>query len=444
MRDSSFFKNVLILQKQKTAAYYKTRAAEIDPKVLQVIPECPRTAKESFLKNFDWSSLTACTPTEELVKLAKKTENFFGNTTYREQSKSMEKLKNETEDDIDDNNKTNGHDHINGNEEHEENNNRRSRQRNRSPEKERKESPRKQPSRETSPRKEATEERSSSPRKQNSQDENNAESPRKQLSPSKERTSPTKQPSQEEERSRSVSPKKQLSQEERSRSVSPVKQNSREVNESESSPRKSPIKPPSPRKQNSQDKGEYEREEHNQSPAKNHHDIDENEKEKIHQNGRNSISPNKANERNSTSPNKANERNSKSANKMSQNSRTGRIQSQEDSTPMVPQNSLQEQDYQFVDQEGVIEGIVNGENEVETLNEQGQEAEGSEGKPDESDVASMVESGNMEQLAAIVLNGNGDRLVGQNSNNPELQSFLDNVPVYMVSRHCLYSLLNTI
>lgn len=43
----------------------------------------------------------------------------------------------------------------------------------------------------------------------------------------------------------------------------------------------------------------------------------------------------------------------------------------------------------------------------------------------------MVESGNMEQLAAIVLNGEGDRLVGQTSDNPEIQAFLDNVPIYM-------------
>lgn len=231
-----------------------------------------------------------------------------------------------------------------------------------------------------------------------------------------------------------MSPKKQPSQEERSRSVSPIKQNSQEVNESENSPRKSPIKLPSPRKQNSQDKADYEREEDNKSPARIHNNIYENEKQLIEQIERNSVSPNKANGRNTTSPNKPNGRSSMSPNKMmSQNSRPARIQSQEYTTPMVPQNSLQEQDHQFVDQEGVIEGIVNGENEVETLNEQGQEAEGSEGKPDESDVASMVESGNMEQLAAIVLNGDGEKLVGQTSNNPELQSFLDNVPVYMVS-----------
>lgn len=39
----------------------------------------------------------------------------------------------------------------------------------------------------------------------------------------------------------------------------------------------------------------------------------------------------------------------------------------------------------------------------------------------------------MEQLAALVLNGEGRRLVGRQSSNPELQAFIDNVPAYMVS-----------
>lgn len=84
--------------------------------------------------------------------------------------------------------------------------------------------------------------------------------------------------------------------------------------------------------------------------------------------------------------------------------------------------------------EGVIEGIVDGVNEVETLNEQGQDVvEDSDSK--EKDIDAMVEEGNMEQLAAVVLNGDGDQLVGHHSDNAELQSFLDNVPVYMVRNY---------
>ncbi|RZB40678.1 uncharacterized protein BDFB_001171 [Asbolus verrucosus] len=84
-----------------------------------------------------------------------------------------------------------------------------------------------------------------------------------------------------------------------------------------------------------------------------------------------------------------------------------------------------------VEPEGVIEGVVNGENEVETLNEEGQGANETDENGDDAEITAMVEAGNMEQLAALVLNGEGDRLIGQTSDNPELQSFLDNVQVYM-------------
>lgn len=58
------------------------------------------------------------------------------------------------------------------------------------------------------------------------------------------------------------------------------------------------------------------------------------------------------------------------------------------------------------------------------------------------DVDNLLENGNMEQLAALVLNGEGRRLVGRQSGNPELQAFIDNVPTYMVrafvSRHYIF------
>lgn len=38
----------------------------------------------------------------------------------------------------------------------------------------------------------------------------------------------------------------------------------------------------------------------------------------------------------------------------------------------------------------------------------------------------------MEQLAALVLNGEGTQLVGMESKQAEIQAFLDNVPAYMV------------
>lgn len=39
----------------------------------------------------------------------------------------------------------------------------------------------------------------------------------------------------------------------------------------------------------------------------------------------------------------------------------------------------------------------------------------------------------MEMLAALVLNGEGSRLIGRRSGNAELQAFLDNVSTYMVT-----------
>lgn len=38
----------------------------------------------------------------------------------------------------------------------------------------------------------------------------------------------------------------------------------------------------------------------------------------------------------------------------------------------------------------------------------------------------------MEQLAALVLNGKGLKLIGMTSSSPEIQAFLDNVSAYMV------------
>lgn len=39
----------------------------------------------------------------------------------------------------------------------------------------------------------------------------------------------------------------------------------------------------------------------------------------------------------------------------------------------------------------------------------------------------------MEQLAILVLNGDGNKLIGKTTTQPDIQAFLDNVPIYMVS-----------
>ncbi|XP_011872319.1 PREDICTED: uncharacterized protein LOC105564509 isoform X3 [Vollenhovia emeryi] len=55
--------------------------------------------------------------------------------------------------------------------------------------------------------------------------------------------------------------------------------------------------------------------------------------------------------------------------------------------------------------------------------------EGSMGRDPE--VEGLLGEGNMEQLAVLVLNGDGRRLIGRQTGNPELQAFIDNVPTYM-------------
>lgn len=103
---------------------------------------------------------------------------------------------------------------------------------------------------------------------------------------------------------------------------------------------------------------------------------------------------------------------------------------EEESVPAHHEEQAENPEHPVVNaDEGVIEGIVNGENEIESVNEQGVED-----KANDAEVVGLIEDANMEQLAALVLNGDGERLVGHHSENPELQAFLDNVPIYMVMR----------
>ncbi|CAL7950364.1 unnamed protein product [Xylocopa violacea] len=54
------------------------------------------------------------------------------------------------------------------------------------------------------------------------------------------------------------------------------------------------------------------------------------------------------------------------------------------------------------------------------------------------EIEKLLENGNMEQLAALVLNGEGRRLVGRHSGNHELQAFIDRVPSYMGKIHAVH------
>ncbi|XP_050325574.1 uncharacterized protein LOC126756511 isoform X4 [Bactrocera neohumeralis] len=72
-----------------------------------------------------------------------------------------------------------------------------------------------------------------------------------------------------------------------------------------------------------------------------------------------------------------------------------------------------------------IEGFVTGASEDNRVQSQ------SAAYVHESDIREAIEAGDMEQLAQIVLNGDGKKLVNMHSHNPDIQAFLSNVPNYM-------------
>ncbi|XP_063624548.1 uncharacterized protein LOC134796337 isoform X2 [Cydia splendana] len=89
-------------------------------------------------------------------------------------------------------------------------------------------------------------------------------------------------------------------------------------------------------------------------------------------------------------------------------------------------------------QDSLIEGIVNGEVDLDSQDASITQRDGSvhgDGLAVDSEidpeVTELINNANMEMLAALVLNGEGSRLVGRRSGNSELQAFLDNVSTYM-------------
>ncbi|KAH8305994.1 hypothetical protein KR018_009809, partial [Drosophila ironensis] len=75
-----------------------------------------------------------------------------------------------------------------------------------------------------------------------------------------------------------------------------------------------------------------------------------------------------------------------------------------------------------------IEGFVQGAPEDFTVQSQ-------TAVDEDKRIQRIVESGDLEQLAEIVLNGDGGRLVNLKSPEPEIQAFLNNVPTYMEKIH---------
>lgn len=91
-----------------------------------------------------------------------------------------------------------------------------------------------------------------------------------------------------------------------------------------------------------------------------------------------------------------------------------------------------------------IEGRVEGEPDDNRQTESGNAFEAADGTGRRGsdiigeDIQTIIERGDMEQLAALVLNGEGTQLVGMEAKQPEIQAFLDNVPAYMVSKNLFW------
>ncbi|XP_050325578.1 uncharacterized protein LOC126756511 isoform X8 [Bactrocera neohumeralis] len=73
-----------------------------------------------------------------------------------------------------------------------------------------------------------------------------------------------------------------------------------------------------------------------------------------------------------------------------------------------------------------IEGFVTGASEDNRV-----QSQSAAYVHEQSDIREAIEAGDMEQLAQIVLNGDGKKLVNMHSHNPDIQAFLSNVPNYM-------------
>ncbi|XP_055838535.1 uncharacterized protein LOC129906680 isoform X4 [Episyrphus balteatus] len=72
--------------------------------------------------------------------------------------------------------------------------------------------------------------------------------------------------------------------------------------------------------------------------------------------------------------------------------------------------------------------------EEETQNEEEELEEKEPEKLSEDEeryIEAIINSGDMEQLAALVLNGDGKKILNRKSSKPEIQAFLTNVPAYM-------------
>ncbi|XP_050310209.1 uncharacterized protein LOC126746131 isoform X4 [Anthonomus grandis grandis] len=336
--------------RQKTAAYYKMRTSELDPKLLQVVPDCPRCSKEP--NNFDWSMLTSAATSLPLNGVKKAAEKIQNGTKELVDPPQEPMKKEEEEEEV----KQNGTSHEEDKDEME---------------------------------KAPTEEDPGNIIEGDVDEETEPENT----------DSPEDAPKEETEE--------------------PNNNNEEEINE------------PEEEKHEENGEGEEEgKEDEEETPpeaTKVEEESHEDDKEPIER------PPSEADTiENKAENNEENKREEEEEEEEKEEEEETKIEEQKEDKKDKEHTQTVEPE---IEGEAVIEGVVDGQHEVETMNNDGQNPDD---VTDPESVKSMIRSGNMEQLAALVLNGDGDKLIGEKSDNPELQTFLNNVPVYMSKIHKIH------
>ncbi|XP_044754262.1 uncharacterized protein LOC123313440 isoform X2 [Coccinella septempunctata] len=338
--------------KQKTAAYYRTRASELDAKLLQVVPECPRTAKgESYLSNWDWSLLAPSISTEDLSKPIKKAKdvvinNKNGTEEVKDEKpiegKDSEENGNVADVDTEEDHAENGHEeNVNNNHLNDYH-----------------------PSEENKPQ----------------DDNNNSDHLGRDVLDEKPEGDPVESVHEDHN----------------------GVDNQNGINDDFEETPEEPLTEDPPLDNVKEDNVKDHHEENMNEDLEEKNNIEEDYEDET---------PIKRSRPSSTATTKPMTGSAEEETKDESNSKKSSAKSKTSDA----------------EQEGVIEGVVDGEHEVEVLNEEG--TGGTE--EEEVDVDALIGSGNMEKLAGLVLSGRGKLLEGKKSENPELQAFLDNVPVYM-------------
>ncbi|KAG5888058.1 hypothetical protein JTB14_032865 [Gonioctena quinquepunctata] len=380
--------------KQKTAAYYKTRHSEMDQKLLNVVPDCPRTAKEAFATNFDWSMLSSSPSLNGLLNGIKKMGKLIV-TDNDDNKESSEDTKAKTEE----------------NENHIE---------------------------ETDNNIEETEqgEKNEVEQKEEMMDDEgkNSEKNAENVMGSPQENQNIDEPTTEEEVHGDENP----DEHEKDEDTTKHDEKNTEDNTAEEAT------------DNNNDDAEDDREtvqvdemkpneDENRSPIKSRPGSKINTITRPNTPVDATSRPASKNiEKSRPNSQMVNEsrpisniiQKSRPPSQMNSNIRPNSkmVENGTESSKSRPSSEMVETNGTgpIVDSEGVIEGVVSGEDEA--MNNEGLNGTRS---ADDGDIKALVESENMEQLAALVLNGEGERLVGMTSDNPELHSFLENVPLYM-------------